>query len=83
MMTIYNVFEFYKHLVNHRTFYMYRCILLHCKAVNSKLGALVSEFTRRKNNYIGGALHPSPNYWGCLSTSSPHPPTPMYNVFNL
>ena len=30
-----------------------------------------------KNNYIGGALHPSPNYWGCLSTSSPHPPMPM------
>ena len=31
----------------------------------------------RKNNYNGGALHPSPNYWGCLSTSSPHPPMPM------
>ena len=28
-------------------------------------------------SYIGGALHPSPNYWGCPSTSSPHLPTPM------
>ena len=30
-----------------------------------------------KYNYIGGALHPHQNYWGCLSTSSLHLPTPM------